>query len=176
MKDILDLLAKYSPPVVLLLAIGAAFIFVLKLIVEKTIDAKFAAQTKVLELQLARRSAFEEKILLDRYMLVAEFSRRFERVFHEVARIRAGQPPPDGFYRGQDVPELTDIHGELNVNRIVLSEEFYQLFSEKEKIAWDAVNKADGIYERRQEIDRKIRNAVERVFRLSEITAQPLGR
>ncbi len=47
MAELLDWLTKYSPAVVLLIALGAAVLFVIKLIVEKSISSGFDAKTKV---------------------------------------------------------------------------------------------------------------------------------
>ncbi len=67
MDAILKWLSAYSLPVVILLAIGGAFLFVFQKIAEKAVAQAFDRHAKALELRLTRRSAFEEKILTDRY-------------------------------------------------------------------------------------------------------------
>ena len=72
-NSILDWLTKYSPPVVLLLALGGMFIFVSKQVTENVITANFEKYKKEVELRLQRRSNFEERVLLDRYNCFATF-------------------------------------------------------------------------------------------------------
>jgi hypothetical protein len=120
MNDLLKWIATYSPSVAVLLVLGAGVVFVFKIVVERAIDAKFAEQTKLLELRLQRRSAFEERVLLDRYQLVTQLSNRLEDVRHNIARVRSGTPAAKDFQVGQDIPSLTAIHGELKVNRSIL--------------------------------------------------------
>jgi hypothetical protein len=147
-------------------------IFVFKIVVERAIDARFAEQTKVLELRLQRRSSFEERVLLDRYQLVIQFSNRLEDIRHNIARMRSGSPPTTGFKVGSDIPSLTAIHGELRVNRSILSEELFDILRKKEELAWDAANGAEGVFERWEALDALQRSAMEKMFQLSSIRAQ----
>ncbi len=80
MTQLLEWLTKYSPAVVLLLAFGAGLLFVIKLIVENSIASEFDAKSKVFEALLKRRSAFEEKVLSDRFVLITGLSTRLEHV------------------------------------------------------------------------------------------------
>ena len=171
MNDFLKWITTYSPPVVALLALGTGLVFVFKIVVERAIDARFAEQTKVLELRLQRRSALEERVLLDRYQLVTQFSSRLEDVRHNIARIRSGSPPAKGFQVGQDIPSLTAIHGELKANRPILSDELFDILRRKEELAWEAANGAEGVFERWEELDALQRDAMERMFQLSTIRA-----
>lgn len=145
MNDLLKWIATYSPSVAALLVLSAGVVFVFKIVVERAIDARFAEQTKALELRLQRRSAFEERVLLDRYQLVTQFSNRLEDVRHNITRIRSGSPPAKDFQVGQDIPSLTAIHGELKVNRSILSDELFDILRRKEELAWEAANGAEGV-------------------------------
>jgi hypothetical protein len=49
MTQLLEWLTRYSPAVVLLIAFGAAMLFVTKLIVEKSVAYEFDTKTKVFE-------------------------------------------------------------------------------------------------------------------------------
>ena len=93
MAPLLDWLSQYSPAVVLLIAFGAAFLFVTKLIVEKSIASEFDAKSKVFETLFKRRSAFEEKVLSDRFALITGLSACLERVMTNLTRVRSGQGP-----------------------------------------------------------------------------------
>lgn len=62
--------SQYSTPVVTLLALSAAGIYVLKNVMESAISAQFNKHTRQIELLLERRARFEEKVLLDQYELV----------------------------------------------------------------------------------------------------------
>lgn len=125
MADLLQWLGRYSPGVVALLALAAAALFVLKLAVERGIHAGFEAQAKAAELSLTRRSAFEERILTERYTHVTGFSARLERLATQLNRIRHGQPAPEGLYRGDELVPLTEILEELSIHRLVLGEAFF---------------------------------------------------
>ncbi len=65
--EILKWAGQYSAPVVILLAFGAALIFVFQQVVKKVVETEFDKRNKRLELLLQRRSNFEEKVLLDQY-------------------------------------------------------------------------------------------------------------
>jgi hypothetical protein len=129
MAELLEWLGRYSPGVVALLALAAAALFVLKLSVERGIQAGFEAQAKAAELSLTRRSAFEERILTERYTLVTGFAARLERLATQLNRIRHGQQAPDGFYRGSELVPLTEILEELSIHRLVLGEAFYDVLN-----------------------------------------------
>src|SRR5262245_8473432 len=98
MEAILKWLSAYSLPVVILLAIGAAFLFVFQKIAEKAVAQAFDRHAKALELRLTRRSAFEEKLLTDRYLALVELNGRLGQFLTTINRIRSGQPAPKGFY------------------------------------------------------------------------------
>lgn len=140
MAEILSWLKDYSPAMVLLLALGASILFVLKLTVEKSIAANFDAHTKKIELHLARRSSFEEKVLTERFALVTSLSARLEKVMTNLNRIRSGQPVPAGFMKQNEIVPLTKIFEELSVHRLVLTEDFHGLFWKKAQLALKAAN------------------------------------
>jgi hypothetical protein len=140
MPQLLDWLTRYSPGVVLLIAFGAAMLFVTKLIVEKSVAYEFDTKSKVFEKLLERRSAFEDKVLSDRFTLITGFSARLERVMTNLNRLRSGQQAPDGFMEGNEIVPLTEIFEELEVHRLVLGEDFYRLFSSQARLALEAAN------------------------------------
>jgi hypothetical protein len=135
MTQLLDWLSTYSPPIVLLIVLGAGLLFVIKLIVEKTIAAQFDAKAKVFETLIKRRSAFEEKVLTERFALVTGLSARLERIMTTLNRSRAGHPEPEGFRRQGEIIPLTEVYEDLEIHRLVLGEEFYRLFSFGAKLA-----------------------------------------
>jgi len=134
MTDLLEWLARYSPAVVALIALGAAALFVLKLAVERGIAAGFQAQAKARELAISRRSAFEERILAERYGMVTDFAERLERLATQLHRERQGQPAGEVLRQGQDLVPLTDIHVELSVHRLVLGEALFTAFDGQAKL------------------------------------------
>jgi hypothetical protein len=140
MAQLLDWLTKYSPEVVVLIAFGAALLFVMKLIVEKSIASEFDAKSKVFEALLERRSAFEEKVLSDRFALISGLSARLERVMTNLNRLRSGQPAPDGFMKQNEIVPLTEIFEDVSIHRLVLGEDFYRLFSKQAEFALKAAN------------------------------------
>ncbi|WP_152663144.1 hypothetical protein [Arsukibacterium ikkense] len=140
MTQLLDWLTHYSPLVVLLLAVAAALLFLIKLIVEKSIAAEFEHKAKVFELLLTRRSAFEEKVLLDRFALVTGFSSQLELVMTQLNRIRSGQPVPDGFMTQQEIVPLTQVFIDLEVQRLLLGEDFHRVFTQQALLALSSAN------------------------------------
>lgn len=144
MTDLLEWLGRYSPGVVALLAMAAAALFVLKLGVERGIQAGFEAQAKAAELSLTRRSAFEERILTERYSLVTGFAARLERLATQLNRIRDGQPAPEGFYRGNELVPLTDLLAELSIHRLVLGEAFFDALNRQALLVPEMVSAAPG--------------------------------
>ena len=140
MTQLLDWLAEYSPPVVLLLAFGAGLLFVINLIVEKSIASVFDAKSKVFEMMLERRSAFEEKVLSDRFALITGLSERLERVMTNLNRLRSGQPAPNGFMKQNEIVPLTEIFEDLEIHRLVLGEDFHRLFLKQAQVALKVAN------------------------------------
>ena len=140
MSEVLEWLKDYSPGVVLLMALGAALVFVIKLIVEKSVESTFDARTKQLEKALERRSTFEEKLLSDRFSLIAAFASRLERVMTNLNRLRSGRAAPDGFMKQHEIVPLTEIFEDLNVHRLVLGEVFHGLFLNQAQLALRAAN------------------------------------
>jgi hypothetical protein len=140
MTQLLDWLTRYSPAVVLLIAFGAAMLFVTKLIVEKSVAYEFDTKTKVFEKLLERRSAFEDKVLSDRFALITGLSTRLERVMTNLNRLRSNQQVPDGFMRENEIVPLTEVFEDLEVHRLVLGEDFYRLVSRQAQLALKAAN------------------------------------
>ena len=173
MAELLEWLTKYSPAVVLLIALGAALLFVTKLIVEKSISSEFDAKSKVFETLLQRRSAFEEKVLSDRFALITALSARLERVMTDLNRLRSGQPAPDGFMTQNEIVPLTEIFVDLEVHRLVLGEDFHALFTKQARLALEAANaRTEDWRESGKEWARfreEIRLAAEAAFGISKI-------
>ncbi|MFL6260290.1 MAG: hypothetical protein ACJ76Y_11310 [Thermoanaerobaculia bacterium] len=123
----------YSPAVAVLLITLAAIALVLR-------EAVKTAVTNTLELRLKRRSAFEDKVLSDRFSLIIGLSTRLERIMTTLNRRRAGQTIPDGFMNLNEIVPLTEIFEDLIVHRLVLAEQFYDLFRRKAELASRAAN------------------------------------
>jgi hypothetical protein len=176
MTQLLDWLTKYSPAVVLLLAFGAGLLFVIKLIVEKSITSEFDAKSKVFESLLKRRSAFEEKVLSDRFALITGLSTRLERVMTNMNRLLSGQLAPDGFMKQSEIVPLTEIFEDIEIHRLVLGEDFHRLFSEQAQLALKIANVSrsspeewrNGIEEWTR-LRQEIRLAAEAAFGISKI-------
>src|SRR2546430_7372581 len=140
MTELLEWLAKYSPAVVVLLALGAALLFVIKLIVEKSIASEFDAKSKMFDAVLKRRSAFEEKVLSDRFALITGLAARLERVMTNLNRLKSGYPTPDGFVKQNEIIPLTEIFEDVKIHRLVLGDDFYTLFLKQAEVVLEAAN------------------------------------
>lgn len=123
MNDLLAWLGAYSPPVAALLALGAIAVFIVKLIVEKAVAREFDQKTKRFETLFQRRSAFEEKILIERFELVSSLYARLQRIMTITNRIRSGQPVPEGFLSHGELVPLTEVFEDIEIGRLRLGED-----------------------------------------------------
>ena len=89
MGTIIELFEQYSAPIILMIAFSSAIVYVIKLVIDKTVATHFDRYTKEIELRMNRRSEFEQKVLLDRYELVSEIANRIERVTTDLNRARS---------------------------------------------------------------------------------------
>lgn len=142
MDDILKWLSAYSPAIVLLLLLGAAFIYLLKAVTEKTIANAFDRYKKELELKLEKRSNFEEKILLDRYLVIRELQTKIGTVMTNLNRIRHGGTV-EGFIVNQDIVPLTEVFELLAVNKYLITDTFHDIFWQQAQIALQVANSRD---------------------------------
>jgi hypothetical protein len=138
--DLLTWLKDYSPAVVALIAAGAVFLFVAKIVVEKAVTARLDAYAEDLRLRLGRRSGFEEKILTDRYVAFSDLFMRLQRITTTLNRTRSGQAPPDGFFVGNDIVPLTEVYEELNVREMLLGPRLHAPLTEAARVALDLAN------------------------------------
>ena len=127
METLLEWADKYSAPVLLMLCVGAALVFLLKLVTERTIEAEFSRLAKQLDLKLERRSEFEQQVLLERYRLVCDFASRLSRITTDLNRVKSGQDVKDLFHANELVP-LTTVYEDLASKSFQLSTPFHQFF------------------------------------------------
>ena len=183
MDQIILWLKEYSPPVALLLMIGIAAAYFLKLVIEKQIDKSFQAANRRIELLLARRSAFEEKVLTQRYSLITELSGRMHEILIELERASKGQGLSPDIYRNGELLPMTRVDQDLRVNRLALTESFYNLLREKYEVLeiaikalQDAANAEDPAAARSRiaiqvdKVDARLRDEADRVFGISKIS------
>jgi hypothetical protein len=133
MNDIFTWLTKYSPPVVLLISLGAILIFLVKHITEKAISTQFDKFKKEVDLRLQRRSNFEERVLLERYTLVRDIQARIGKVMTNLNRDKSGTKV-EGLLRNGDIVPLTEIFELLADNRSLITDRFHKvLFDEAQR-------------------------------------------
>jgi hypothetical protein len=142
MEDILKWLSTYSLPIVFLIILGAVFIYFVKMVTEKVISNEFDRYKKVIELELQRRSSFEEKILLDRYFIIRELQTKIGNVMTNLNRIRHGGKV-DGFIVNNDIVPLTEIFELLAVNKYLITKKFHEIFWQQSQIAIGFANQKD---------------------------------
>jgi len=133
MESFLTWIKTYSPVMAGLLLALAGITFVLR-------EAVKTAVNNTLELRLKRRSAFEDKVLSDRFSLIIGLSTRLERIMTNLNRRRAGQDIPNGFMNLNEIVPLTEVFEDLIVHRLVLGERFYDLFRKMAELASRAAN------------------------------------
>jgi len=129
MITLVQWLQTYSLPVVLLLVLGAALAFVVKLVVERALDARFGRLAKDIELRLERMSRFQEKVLLDRYLAAGEVFSQIQQVATAVNRYLNGQEV-EGLFRGKELAPLTSVYEVLDAKRYLLGDELCRILEE----------------------------------------------
>ncbi|WP_114748911.1 hypothetical protein [Pleomorphovibrio marinus] len=142
MEDILNWVSTYSPPIILLIALGASLIYIIKQVTEKAINHQFDKYKKEVELKLERRSSFEERVLIDRYTLIKEIQTKLGSIATNLNRIKSGQKI-DGFIVNSDIVPLTEVLETLTVNKYVITVKFHQLFWEQSQLLIKLANAKD---------------------------------
>jgi hypothetical protein len=133
-------------PVVVLLALGAAAIYVLKNVMENAISAQFDKHTRQIALLLERRARFEEKILLDQYELVKALQAEIIDIAADLNRHHSGIPV-DGLFNANDIPRLTEVYQRLAANRHLLRDVLHDTLYEQANVLLALAN-AKGSSER----------------------------
>jgi hypothetical protein len=171
--SILDWLTKYSPPIVLLIGLGAVFLFAFKNITENVISAQFDQYKKEVELRLQRRSNFEERILLDRYTILRDIQSRIQRVMTDLNRRRSGTEV-EGLMRGKDIVPLTEIFELIATNRYLITDRFYEILSRQAQLGIEYANAPDTdlmkVKSEYMELEKSFDAAMNEVFGIDKIT------
>ena len=174
MDDILGWLTKYSPPVVLLLAVAGVFIFVSKQVIENTISAQFQQYKKDIELRLQRRSNFEERVLLDRYSLLRDIHHKIARVMTDLNRVRSGTTV-EGLIRNGDIVPLTEVTELIENNRYLIPQRFREILLSQVQLGIEYANTKDTDAIEKQldryvELEKTFDQAMNEAFGLDRIT------
>jgi hypothetical protein len=122
MPTLVQWLQTYSLPVALLLIIGAGLLFLVKLVIERTVETQFRKLSKEIELRLERRSRFEERILLDRYLAAGELFGQIQRASTSVNRHIHGYEV-EGLFRGKELVPVTEFYEMLDAKTYLLGDE-----------------------------------------------------
>ncbi len=133
MEQILKWLSEYSWPVVLLLVVGAIFIYLVKLITEKAVSNEFDKVKKMTELVLEKRSNFQEKVLLDRYNVAVRIHSKIAAEATNAGRVRGGQDLATITENGKIVG-LNEVFELLSNNKYLLPRQIYDALYARAKI------------------------------------------
>jgi hypothetical protein len=131
------------------------------------------ARTRSVENTSKRESTFEEKVLSERFSLVAALSSRLQKVATTLNRLRHGQEAPDGFMRQNEIVPLTEIFEDLNAHRFVLGTSLHSLFLEQAQLLLRLANTAS--HDDRQKIAEEWTRNLEVIHRESN-TALGVGK
>lgn len=142
METVIKWLGQYSAPIALLLALSAALIYLLQNVVEKTMALQFDRYAKEINLKLEKRSNFEERILLDRYLVLRDLQTHLGRVMTDPNRVRHGMIVEGLFHDGNIVP-LTEIFSQLPVDRYLITERFHKILWEESQLMIAIANETD---------------------------------
>jgi hypothetical protein len=142
MDDILKWISEYSPPIVLLILVGAISIYLIKMFIEKAISNSFDKVKKITELILERRSGFEEKVLLDQYTITISIQSKITSVATNVNRINSGHKIENFIVNNEIVP-LTEVYEMLSNNKFLLPEKIYEVLTGQADVVMKLVNARD---------------------------------
>lgn len=144
--DILDWLGSYSGPVLILIVLGAGFLFVARTVVERGVDAGISTRAEKWRLELGRRSEFEERVLTDRYVAFQDLFARLQGISTTLNRIAHGQAPPDGFFvdlaSGREVVPLTAVFDDLSTREPILGSRLHSALQGTAQAALTLANRA----------------------------------
>jgi len=174
-------LTRYSPPVVIALVclfIGGYFV---KYGIERTLEAEFQKRDRQLELAMKRQSNFQEKVMWEKYLVLTSQNREMHELRAEINGSFITNADSKSFKNGQDVPRLTAVYEQLNINRFLIGEEMYQLMRKQARILLrfsnlDAKDKNDvetykNILKRFDVFDKMYRESMQRMFNINSGTS-----
>lgn len=142
MAEILIWLSNYPLPIVMLIAVGAGFLYLLKAITEKSIAQQFGRYAKSIDLQLQRRSNFEEHVLMERFKLVREIKAQIDNIFTDINRMHHGTRVA-GLLRKGDLVPLTEVFELLNTNRFLIPNNLLTVLDKEAQVAIRFANARD---------------------------------
>lgn len=179
MDVLVNYLTRYSPPVVATLVclfIGGYFV---KYGIEKTLEAEFQKRDRQLELAMKRQSNFQEKILWEKYIVLTSQNEELHKLRAEINKVIITKPEKILFKEGVDIPRLTAVYEQLNINRFLIGEEIYRLMRKQGRLlmAFSKLNIKDNndkksieAYKKFQvkfkEVDEQYRNSMQLTFNI----------
>lgn len=134
-----------------------------------------------MELALARRSSFLDRVLTERWTAVNAIVAAIQRIFTNLNRIRHGEPAPDGFRGAKgDVAPLTTVFEDLEINRLVIGEALHGILYARALLALDFGNAwsdgaVDAVTKALEENTLRLREEMSRAFPLAEARFGPAG-
>lgn len=174
-------LTRYSPPVIIALVclfIGGYFV---KYGIERTLEAEFQKRDRQLELAMKRQSNFQEKVMWEKYLVLTSQNREMHELRAEINGSYITNSDSKTFKNGPDVPRLTAVYEQLNINRFLIGEEMYQLMRKQARILLqfanlDIKNKNDmekyrNILKQFEALDKMYRVSMQRMFNINSSTS-----
>ncbi|MCF3131964.1 hypothetical protein [Streptomyces olivochromogenes] len=119
-------LADHSLPVVAGLAAGAGLLYIIRLIIDRFVEKGISLAFRERELHLESRSAFEDRVLEDRFRLFNDIVTRLVRITTDLNRVRRGRDATqEPFLQDGELFPLTQVFEDCELHRLVLGEELY---------------------------------------------------
>ncbi len=168
MNQLLQWAKQYSAPTLVILALGAAFVFILQNVAERAISSEFDRRLEEMTLLIERRSRFEEKVLLDKYVKVTELQSKIER-----ETMTLGQKPPE--------EPLDEIMKDAVAYRYLIGDKFFNLFKEEKKLLLKTAYEHDKarqneLYNKYQSFRQLFRQLLNEHFGIDRITWKSINR
>jgi hypothetical protein len=115
---------------------------VLKVFTDQSIEKQFDRYATRVELQLQRRSRFEELILTKRFEFLSSTRTKLDKVITNINRIHRGTEI-EGFSVNGDIVPLTEVVEDLYNSKYLISDELFDLLERKVKLALGFANAPD---------------------------------
>ena len=141
---------------------------------ENAISAQFEQYKKEVELRLQRRSNFEERVLLDRYVLVREIHSKIRKVSTDLNRNKKGANVK-GLFHDDDIVPLTSVFELIDQDRSLITERFRKILRSQAELLIEYAKTQDAHVLEKQvsdylELDKDFDQAMNEVFGLDKIT------
>ena len=130
-ETLLKWVAGHGLPLAVGLALGACALYVARQVADRFIENRISLAFRDRELRLESRSAFEDRVLEERFKVFNDLVTRLVRITTDLNRLRGGKDPvQEPFLRDGELVPLTQVFEDCELYRLILGERSYQVMQE----------------------------------------------